>query len=593
MARSTLLPISMALLGLASSSACYRGAEPSGQADTDLPPPAGPSESTGGGDDDSSDDGDGSDDGEPAEPSDPGDLDPQRLFECIPEETTYTSRRLWRLSGDQFVRAAASIAGSSGVEAPDPFGGGISGKTFSNYAEVYSLIEPELDTVLRAGRKAAIWSMTDKAPQCIKSAFSRLGEEGEPADPLAAGWFDEDCRTNAVHWTFEKLVRRPADDDEVDHYVTAMGEITQTLGIRRGIAASITLMFANPETVFRSELGQPLDDDTERYGLDAHELASALALTLSGRSARDMNIQGAASDGSILTEDGLHAVVQKLLTDDSPYTFEKQALGLLREYFHYDVGFGIQKDFHSDYSWGNAYSSLERFLVYLIRQDGDFVHQLLTSPAKMHYDDDGQMVITDDPSRPGILTRPGWLVSYSHNDHNDPIHRGYFIREQLLCQNMPEIPIGVIPQLPPDDGQTTLRERLAEHGEDASCSGCHALMDPLGLPFERFDHYGFYREQEAGKPVDTSGEIVGTQLINQSVATPQELVEVLGGSMEVERCFVRHMFRYVMGRDERYGDACTLAAAHEAYVDSGGSLRATMESLVTSETFSYRTDTVE
>ena len=37
------------------------------------------------------------------------------------------------------------------------------------------------------------------------------------------------------------------------------------------------------------------------------------------------------------------------------------------------------------------------------------------------------------------------------------------------------------------DKNLTLRERFAEHRENATCTGCHAKLDPLGFALENFD----------------------------------------------------------------------------------------------------------
>jgi hypothetical protein len=44
-----------------------------------------------------------------------------------------------------------------------------------------------------------------------------------------------------------------------------------------------------------------------------------------------------------------------------------------------------------------------------------------------------------------------------------------------------------------------------------------------------------------------------------------------------------------MGREENLGDAPTLIAADRAYVQSGGSMKALILSLLTSDSFLYRT----
>ena len=63
----------------------------------------------------------------------------------------------------------------------------------------------------------------------------------------------------------------------------------------------------------------------------------------------------------------------------------------------------------------------------------------------------------------------------------------------------------------------------------------------------------------------------------------------LAGSERVEQVFVRHAFRFWMGRNETLDDARTLQAAHRAYQDSGGSMSALLKSLLTSDAFLYRT----
>mgnify|MGYP000662076495 CR=1 FL=1 len=50
----------------------------------------------------------------------------------------------------------------------------------------------------------------------------------------------------------------------------------------------------------------------------------------------------------------------------------------------------------------------------------------------------------------------------------------------------------------------------------------------------------------------------------------------------------RHAFRFWMGRNETLNDAPVLQAAHRAYRDNGGSMKALVTSLLTSDAFLYR-----
>ena len=57
----------------------------------------------------------------------------------------------------------------------------------------------------------------------------------------------------------------------------------------------------------------------------------------------------------------------------------------------------------------------------------------------------------------------------------------------------------------------------------------------------------------------------------------------------MKQVFVRHAFRFWMGRNETINDAPVLQDAYRAYEESGGSMEALIASLVTSDAFLYRT----
>ena len=92
-------------------------------------------------------------------------------------------------------------------------------------------------------------------------------------------------------------------------------------------------------------------------------------------------------------------------------------------------------------------------------------------------------------------------------------------------------------------------------------------------------------------PLDTTGVLDGTgdPELDGSVKDPYDLIRRLAASERVEQVFVRHVFRFFMGRNETVEDGPVLVAAHRAYRDSGGSLKALLTSLLTSDSFLYRT----
>ena len=191
--------------------------------------------------------------------------------------------------------------------------------------------------------------------------------------------------------------------------------------------------------------------------------------------------------------------------------------------------------------------------------------------------------------RLGLLTHPSWLVSHSDAMDNHAIRRGKWIRERLLGGGIPDVPITVDAMLP-DEPQNTLRERMRVTREDY-CWNCHRKMDPLGLPFEMYNHAGLYREFELAGPVDTSGEIIdsGDPALDGKVANAIEMIQRIADSERSEQVFVRHAFRFWMGRNETLHDGPVLREAHRAYRENGGSMRALLVALLTSDAFLYRT----
>src|SRR5690606_5555286 len=120
--------------------------------------------------------------------------------------------------------------------------------------------------------------------------------------------------------------------------------------------------------------------------------------------------------------------------------------------------------------------------------------------------------------------------------------------------------------------------------------------NPLGMPFEAFDDFGRFRDVEhlhaKGKwaPVDSSGVLDGTgeKALDGPVANPLELVHRLAKSERVRQSFVRHAYRYWMGRNVMICDAATREAADRGCGEAGGSFRALVRSLRTSGSFLYR-----
>ena len=133
-------------------------------------------------------------------------------------------------------------------------------------------------------------------------------------------------------------------------------------------------------------------------------------------------------------------------------------------------------------------------------------------------------------------------------------------------------------------------------------------MNPIGLTFETFDHFGRYRTFEpvldlvaTAANVDSKGKPKGNIMqripVNASGTVADRdfdnavsMIHALAKTDRARQMFVRYTFRYFLGRNEELSDSPTLIRADQDYQKSGGSFRRLVKSLLTSDSFLYRID---
>jgi hypothetical protein len=229
--------------------------------------------------------------------------------------------------------------------------------------------------------------------------------------------------------------------------------------------------------------------------------------------------------------------------------------------------------------------------------------------------------------RAGILTHPAWLVAHSVNDGNAPVHRGIWVYEKLLAGVIGDVPPSVDARVP-EDPHKTLRERMEILRADA-CWKCHHKINPLGEAFEANDDFGRFRSKhyfdqngelitrsakhvigddgkEVVQPIDRDKLVAEGKLTTRPVnakgsfdelGIPElrgdfnnavEMIHAIAKTDRARQSIIRHMFRYFMGRNEMLSDSQTLIDADRAYVESGGSFKSVVVSLLSSDSFIYR-----
>ena len=497
--------------------------------------------------------------------------------------------RLWRISPKALantVRGARMVSNPFALDKPHGNFRDFKGKYVFN-----SLMAEQVTELALAH--------SEKEAKNARKAIVMMKEKGSTID---------EANREAIKRHCHNVLRRTPTEEEMEVMMTLLKKVDTELGVPFGLQAVYASIILRPETLFRFEGTEASDDDTGLVALSRRELATSLAFALTDLPP-DGNLLRAFENNESSPRDILMAETRRLLDDDIRPMARNRLLQFFQEYFDYLKAEDVFKDQikgHKHWAPALVYD-LNALVLHVLKKDKQVLKTLLTTPEYLihvnsHRDHGNPLVYNLPPDwkpsskpfkfpegqRMGILTHPAWLVAHSGNFDNDPILRGHWIRYKLLGGSVPDIPITVDAKLPEDENMT-LRERMhVTRAEE--CYKCHSKMNPLGLPFEQYDHFGRFRFLELNKPVDVTSKIVnsGVPEVDGEIRTPFELIERLANSTHCEQVFVRYVFRFFMGRNETLGDAKTLQEAHKAYVDNDGSMKALVLSLLISDSFLFR-----
>jgi hypothetical protein len=171
----------------------------------------------------------------------------------------------------------------------------------------------------------------------------------------------------------------------------------------------------------------------------------------------------------------------------------------------------------------------------------------IPAPAREGF---GEVELPADGVRGGLFGQVSFLALQAHPVSTSVTRRGMFVRERLLCQDLPAPPANVdtsIPASTPDS--PTMRDRVAVHLQDPVCASCHRLSDPMGLALEHFDGIGRYREDDQGYAIDTSGDLDGRAFDGLG-----GLALAVHDHPDFTRCLVTGALRYAQGHPLSEGE---------------------------------------
>ena len=386
------------------------------------------------------------------------------------------------------------------------------------------------------------------------------------------------CAAERIRTLGERLQRAPLVDAERDRYL-AVFNAQATGGFDRGMGAVLEAMLQSPYFLYRLEL--PAGAALGPRALTGHELASRLS-SLLWNSGPDQDLLAKAASNALGTPEQLRTEAQRLLADPRA---ERALSTFHREWLGIGELSARPKDATLFPEFSDAAEQMqrdaERFAVDVLLKGDGTVASLLQAPFTAS---------VDGTSRAGLLMQPAFLAAHASADQTSIVLRGNFVRSQMLCDPPPPPPPNADVQAPELGSDSTLRERFAAHEADPACAGCHLLMDPIGFGFEGYDAIGRFRAMEAGRPVDVSGEIVGTRDADGKFNGAQELSGRLAASEQVRDCLARQWFTFAFGRSGDTADACAFQAAYDAYSQSGYDVKQLLLAFVTSDAFRLKAE---
>jgi hypothetical protein len=380
--------------------------------------------------------------------------------------------------------------------------------------------------------------------------------------PASATAPDDACAGRFLSQAGRLLYRRPLTDDELKALVQGANGATLMMGnFYTGLEIALTGMLQAPQFLFTWEAAG------NGKALDGYSKAARLSFFL-WDTAPDDELLNAAAAGDLDTRKGLSKKVDRLLS--SPRV-EAGVRAYFADMFGFDGFDNLAKDpsIYPKYSFGLATDGQEQTLRtitnLLLRHDGDYRDVFTTRDTFMSRSlgavygipvpkdapgatPDGWQPYSfpaDDP-RAGILTEISYLSLHSHPGRTSPTLRGKALRETVLCQKVPDPPGNVNFNLVQDTKNPlykTVRQRLEAHRTQATCAGCHKLMDPIGLSLENFDSIGTYRAGENGSPIDASGDIDGVKFTGA-----QGLGQAIHDHPATPACLVNRLYAYAVGR---------------------------------------------
>ena len=407
--------------------------------------------------------------------------------------------------------------------------------------------------------------------------------------------------------------KRPLTPQELQRQLKIVHITTEEGGkFYEGVANSLTNMLISPNFLFHVEywevqprglLGHLLRME-QQYRLTSFSSASRISFLL-WNSAPDRRLLDVAEKGGLRNNAVLQKEIDRMLK--SPRV-SRGVRAFFSDMLALDGFDALTKDkrlfpkFGAQTAKDAKEQTLRTLIHHLVIQDQDY-RDLFTNPQTfltptlaalmgVPLSSDGPNASPDrwaaytfpeNARRAGIITQPSFLALHSHPGRTSPTNRGKALRENLLCQEVPDPPPNVdftLAQSESSSAHKTMRQRLSAHATHQTCSGCHKITDPIGLALENFDAAGGFRTTENGAAIDTNGELDGVAYTDAA-----GLGRALRENRSTVSCLVSRIYAYGVGRETNRKERKWLKQLRKDFAEDGHRFKPLLRRVATNEHF--------
>ncbi len=492
-------------------------------------------------------------------------------------------------AGDDSWEKYMQVGGDAGLELRVPVAGGshVVGVSF-----VRELWEPEgLPQPLQRGRVIAndqvymdyanVGSVQIGGPFARPAAATAVDRSDPFACDAQTAASQRACATRILSKMARLAYRRPVASRDVQTLLEFYDSGRRDSGdFRTGIQFALERMLVDPEFLLRiyrdpkqsavaSRQSAVSSRQSTVHRLSDLEVASRLSFFL-WSSIPDDRLLSLAERGQLTSPLVLEKETRRMLADPRAIdalvgSFAAQWLNLRRveevvvdpeRYPNYDLSLLQAFQRETELFVGSTIRE-DRSVADLLSARYTFVNERLAR----HYGIPGiygsrfrRVALTNPSERGGLLAEGALLATTSYPDRTSPVLRGKWLLNNIFGLPVPPPPPGVDTNLENKPGAppASIRERLATHRQNPSCSSCHAVIDPLGFALENFDVIGGWRTvDESGKPVDASGATVAGDKVD-GLAGLRALL--LADPEQFPRTLTEKLMAYALGRRLEYSD---------------------------------------